>query len=229
VAALAWFALAIPAAGAEVVEERLSDEFAKTHWAYPERAESVLSAPAAGATRVGALRMSTELHAPEVYVVLTRRTIGAEVWLQVRLPMRPNGRVGWVPQDALSPLHVTFTSLTINVAKRRATLYESGKRIWSAPVGVGKPGTPTPRGRFWIRQRLHLNGRGGVYGAYAFGTSAYSEKLTDWPGGGVIGIHGTNQPGLIPGAVSHGCVRVRNPQIRDLRRLMGIGTPVWIR
>jgi lipoprotein-anchoring transpeptidase ErfK/SrfK len=44
----------------------------------------------------------------------------------------------------------------------------------------------------------------------------------------VVGIHGTNQPGLIPGRVSHGCVRVRNTQIRKLRLLMGLGTPIRI-
>ncbi|MGZ5310042.1 MAG: L,D-transpeptidase, partial [Solirubrobacterales bacterium] len=69
---------------------------------------------------------------------------------------------------------------------------------------------------------------GGPYGPLAFGTSAYS-RLSDWPGGGVIGIHGTNQPELIPGRPSHGCIRVLNPALRRLARLMPIGTPVWIR
>jgi hypothetical protein len=36
------------------------------------------------------------------------------------------------------------------------------------------------------------------------------------PGGGVIGIHGTNQPYLIPGWPSHGCIRVANRPIRRL-------------
>jgi lipoprotein-anchoring transpeptidase ErfK/SrfK len=62
----------------------------------------------------------------------------------------------------------------------------------------------------------------------AFGTSAYS-VLSDWPGGGVVGIHGTNQPGLLPGRVSHGCIRVPNAKIARLARLMPIGTPVRIR
>ena len=143
--------------------------------------------------------------------------------------MRPNGQVGWVPEDALDALQVTHRSLTIALRRRRATLFERGKAIWRAPVGIGKKGTPTPRGRFYVRERLPLGRPGGVYGSFAFGTSAYSPKLTDWPGGGVVGIHGTNQPRLIPGAVSHGCVRVRNPDIRGLRRLMGLGTPIWIR
>jgi lipoprotein-anchoring transpeptidase ErfK/SrfK len=70
---------------------------------------------------------------------------------------------------------------------------------------------------------------GGIYGVYAFGTSAYSPTLTDWPGGGIVGIHGTNQPALIPGRISHGCVRVRNRDITRLRRMMPLGTPVLIR
>ena len=66
------------------------------------------------------------------------------------------------------------------------------------------------------------------YGPLAFGTSARSETLTDWPGGGFIGIHGTNRPGILPGRVSHGCVRVPNANIIKLARLMPVGTPLTI-
>jgi lipoprotein-anchoring transpeptidase ErfK/SrfK len=45
----------------------------------------------------------------------------------------------------------------------------------------------------------------------------------------VIGIHGTDQPQILPGYVSHGCVRMRNSSVLRLRRLMPIGTPVAIR
>ena len=68
-----------------------------------------------------------------------------------------------------------------------------------------------------------------VYGTRAIGTSAYAPTLSDWPGGGVVGIHGTNQPGLIPGRVSHGCVRGRNKAIKGLYRRIRIGTPIHIR
>jgi lipoprotein-anchoring transpeptidase ErfK/SrfK len=67
------------------------------------------------------------------------------------------------------------------------------------------------------------------YGPVAFGTSARSEVLTDWPGGGFIGIHGTNEPQLIPGRISHGCIRLRNSDILRLSRLMPVGTPLTIR
>ena len=67
------------------------------------------------------------------------------------------------------------------------------------------------------------------YGPVAFGTSARSAVLTDWPGGGFIGIHGTDSPELLPGRVSHGCIRMRNDDIRRLWRLLPVGTPITIR
>jgi lipoprotein-anchoring transpeptidase ErfK/SrfK len=45
----------------------------------------------------------------------------------------------------------------------------------------------------------------------------------------MIGIHGTNEPSLIPGRISHGCIRMRNHRIRRLARLMPVGTPLTIR
>jgi lipoprotein-anchoring transpeptidase ErfK/SrfK len=59
--------------------------------------------------------------------------------------------------------------------------------------------------------------------------SARSATLTDWPGGGFVGIHGTNQPEILPGRVSHGCIRLRNPDILRLASLMRVGTPVTVR
>jgi lipoprotein-anchoring transpeptidase ErfK/SrfK len=67
-----------------------------------------------------------------------------------------------------------------------------------------------------------------VYGPNIFFTTAYS-SLPDWPGGGIVGIHGTNQPGLVPGRPSHGCIRLRNSDIKRLARLMPVGTPLLIR
>jgi lipoprotein-anchoring transpeptidase ErfK/SrfK len=62
----------------------------------------------------------------------------------------------------------------------------------------------------------------------AFGTSARSAVLTDWPSGGFIGIHGTDYPELIPGRISHGCIRMRNSDILRLGRLMPVGTPLTV-
>jgi len=206
----------------------LSDEQATTRWAHAQETTAIRAEPRGTAQTIAKLRFLTEDKAAEVYIVLDGRIDSSgRTWLHIRVPVRPNGRTGWVLEDAVSQLYVVRTQLVIDRRKLRAKLYRKGTQIWSAPVGVGKDGTPTPRGDFWIRERLKGLGGGNAYGPWAFGTSAYS-NLSDWPGGGVVGIHGTNEPGLIPGRPSHGCVRVRNDKIRQLARLMPIGTPVRI-
>ena len=206
-------------------DELLSDERTVTRWAHPAERAAVRVAPSRGARQVARLRFFTEDRRPEVYLVLASRRAGGATWLHVRVPMRPNGRTGWVRASALGPLHVVRTQLVVDRRALRATLYRRGNVIWTSVIGVGAPGTPTPAGRFYVRERLR--GMGGAYGPWAFGTSAYS-TLSDWPGGGVVGVHGTDRPELLPGRVSHGCVRVPNRRIARLARLMPIGTPVHI-
>ena len=111
----------------------------------------------------------------------------------------------------------------------RITLVKRGRTVFSAQIGVGESRWPTPRGEYYIRSRLTGYGAAGsFYGPLAFGTSAHSDQLTDWPAGGIVGIHGTSLPQLIPGRISHGCVRLRNPDILRLDDLMPVGTPITI-
>jgi lipoprotein-anchoring transpeptidase ErfK/SrfK len=79
-------------------------------------------------------------------------------------------------------------------------------------------------GRDFFVQGRYLPGDP-FFGPFVLVTSAYS-KLSDWPGGGLAGIHGTDQPGLLGQAVSHGCVRVSNAVALELERLAPLGTPV---
>ena len=102
----------------------------------------------------------------------------------------------------------------------------SGRRVLlRTRVAVGAPGMETPLGRFYVQAKFRPTAP--VLGAFGFETSAYS-KLSEWPGGGIVGIHGTNTPELLGQAVSHGCVRVANEAILRLRDLVPVGTPIEI-
>ncbi|HEY5197817.1 MAG TPA: L,D-transpeptidase [Solirubrobacteraceae bacterium] len=208
----------------------LSNETTFTRWAYVAWQAQIRSSPLNAAPVIGSLHTITEERTSTVYEVLSRWVDPhGEAWLRIRVPLvRDAALRGWVPASSLGTLHLIHTALQINTETLRATLYSDGHVIWSAPVGIGKPGTVTPHGHFYVREGLKLGTATSIYGVYAFGTSAYSATLTDWPGGGVIGIHGTNQPELVPGRPSHGCVRVRNPSMLELSHLMPLGTPVWI-
>lgn len=208
---------------------QLSDGHSFAHWAHSVQRAAVRRSPSPSSRRVARLQLQTEDGFPEVYPTLRRFTDRrGHDWLRIRIPGRPNGRTGWVRATALGPLYRVRTRLVVDRRKLHATLYRSGRRIWRSAIGVGAATTPTPAGRFWIREKFKVANPGGSFGPRAFGTGGYS-VLSDWPGGGVIGIHGTDQPSLIPGRPSHGCIRVPNRAIMRLAKLMPIGTPVGIR
>jgi hypothetical protein len=150
-----------------------------------------------------------------------------QTWYHVRLPILPNNSTGWVPRSALGNLFLVHTHLYVNRETQTAVLKRDGRTIFTTKVGVGKPYWPTPRGQFYIRDKL-TNFNNPFYGPVAFGTSARSAVLTDWPGGGFVGVHGTNQPYLIPGYISHGCIRVPNDKIVQLARLLQVGSPLTV-
>ena len=150
-----------------------------------------------------------------------------ETWYRVRLAILPNNSTGWVRSTALSKLKILTTHLYIDLAHKRATLKRLGRTVYQTPIGIGLPYWPTPRGEFYILSKFRGFGDP-FYGPVAFGTSARSPVLTDWPGGGFVGVHGTSLPQLIPGAVSHGCIRMVNASILKLERLMPVGTPMTV-
>jgi lipoprotein-anchoring transpeptidase ErfK/SrfK len=148
-------------------------------------------------------------------------------WYRVKLPMRPNGMVGYVrPDDVL--VQKVRTRIIVDVSARELTFYRADKRVLVTPVAVGSPSTPTPIGRFYVNQRLVPTDPGGPFGPAALGVSAFSDVLTGWVQGGPIGIHGTNAPWSIGRAVSNGCIRVPNATLTRLFAGTPGGTPVII-
>jgi lipoprotein-anchoring transpeptidase ErfK/SrfK len=145
-------------------------------------------------------------------------------WFKLNLPMRPNGTVGWIPA-ASAALKPTQSRIVVHRGLKRIALYRGSKRLLHAKVAVGAPGRETPLGEFYVTARFVPDDP--FLGSYALETSAYS-RLTEWPGGGKVGIHGTSKPWLLGKAVSHGCVRVSNQTALALRRLAPVGTPISI-
>ena len=229
-ALIALTALALPAAGqsARVKSQLLSRPGFTSTWAYLESATDAYASPSKHSRVLGYLGLTTQDGTSELMLEQQRVLVRGSWWVQVRLPLRPAGQLGWVAQRVLGAPQRVDTYVVVSTEKMTLTLYRNGKAIFSTRVGTGKASTPTPHGQFYIRDRLTGFPPGSIYGPLAFGTSALSNVETDWPGGGVIGIHGTDEPSLIPGHPSHGCIRVPNWEIVKLARLLPIGTPVTI-
>jgi lipoprotein-anchoring transpeptidase ErfK/SrfK len=150
------------------------------------------------------------------------------LWLLVRVPGRPNGRAGWVRRPALGGYARVTTRLHVDRARRVLTLTRNGTVLVRSRVAVGLPRSPTPAGRYIVRSRIRNLGGDPLYGPVAFGLTAIAVRQSDWPGGEWVGIHGTDRPHLIPGRVSRGCIRVRNPTALRLWRALPVGTPVVV-
>lgn len=162
---------------------------------------------------------------PQVVFALERRR-GADGgwWYRLEVPMRPNGTTGWIRAAAaeVKPVHVT---VVVHRSARRLEILRDGRRLYGTAAAVGMPGAETPLGSFYVTARFWPTDS--FYGPFALETSAYS-RLSDWPGGGVVGIHGTSLPQLLGQAVSHGCVRVSNAAALVLERLVSVGSAIRV-
>src|SRR3954447_2003534 len=153
--AAALVAAAPAGASAKPSLTKLSDEQRVTYWAHAVTRWPVRRRHDGRSHGIVRLHYDTEDHFREVYLVLARYVdADGRRWLRVRLPMRPNGRVGWVRRQALGRLHMVRTFLEVDRSRVPGRLFRRGGVIGRARVGIGRPGAPTPPGRFWIREKF---------------------------------------------------------------------------
>jgi lipoprotein-anchoring transpeptidase ErfK/SrfK len=123
--------------------------------------------------------------------------------------------------------------LVLKLRERRVYAYQGDKLLASFPVAIGKKGWETPKGSFQILQMV----RNPIW------QNPWNNKIVPagprnplgerwigfWTDGkNTIGFHGTQGEHLIGRAVSHGCVRMRNKDIKKLFELVQLGTPVIV-
>jgi lipoprotein-anchoring transpeptidase ErfK/SrfK len=147
------------------------------------------------------------------------------VWYKVRLPVRPYGRTGWVRADGVEAFSVR-ERVIVDRSARRLSVYRGARRILQTRVAVGRAGRPTPLGRFYVAAK-YAPTRTALVSAYALELSAPA-GLSDFPGGGVVGIHGTPATYSIGKAASNGCIRVFPRVALALKRLVPLGAPVRV-
>jgi lipoprotein-anchoring transpeptidase ErfK/SrfK len=185
-------------------------------------------APAESAHEITSFAQTNEQGAHQVFDLLGQVTgRDGEVWYRALLPLRPNGRTGFIPARSLR-LSQTLYRLEVDRLRLKLTLWNGCQIAGRYPIGLGTKDTPTPVGTFYLVALVKPPTDGSVYGTYAYGLSAYSDALTNWTGGGIIGLHGTNDPSSIGERKSHGCIRMQNRDIEHLVKILPLGTPIEI-
>lgn len=106
--------------------------------------------------------------------------------------------------------------IIVDLSQRMLYLLDNNIVVRGFPVGIGTMLTVTPVGEYTIINKQP--NPGGPFGAFWMGLSKPH-----------YGIHGTNDPSSIGHMVSHGCIRMYNPDVLSLAALVPIGTQVTIR
>jgi hypothetical protein len=164
-----------------------------------------------------------------VLPVLGASGVGNDRWLLVRLPGRPNGRIGWIRAWHVG-LEQTPWHIVVSTASRTVSVYRAGRRVRSFRAIVGAGATPTPGGEYFVEETV-AEAPSAPGAPFALALSARSAVLQEFDGGpGQIAIHGlANIGGTLGTAVSHGCIRLGLASLRWLARRIDPGTPVTIR
>jgi hypothetical protein len=158
-------------------------------------------------------------------------------WLQVLLGSRGAGAAvndhrAWVPAARVEVRRTTWR-VEVSLADRRLVVLRDGRLQRSTRVVVGAPSTPTPTGRFAIYERARQPDPRAFLGPWALHLTAHSEVLDDYGGGpGRVAIHGRDGASLadpLGSARSHGCVRIPDPVVSWMARVLPVGTPVVVR
>jgi L,D-transpeptidase catalytic domain len=159
-------------------------------------------------------------------VVATRRGR----WLAVTEAGIGNNRVVWIDAQAGGVRYArTPLQLVVDVSRRTLEVRRNGEIVRRLSVAVGRPGSPTPTGRFSVTDKLNGGSFSASYGCCILALSATQPNLpAGWTGGNRIAIHGTLSPDF-GRAASAGCVHARDRDLRYLMRIVPLGTPVVIR
>ena len=150
-----------------------------------------------------------------------------QIWANIE----PIGEVGPRTQEALTNAIAEYSltsvpvvapppgdlRIVIDMDKRTLTVLVDDKPYKTFPCAVGKSSTKSPVGD-WAIIHKGTNWGGG------FGTRWMGLNVP-W---GIYGIHGTNKPGSIGTAASHGCIRMFNRDVEQLYPWVKIGTRVSI-
>jgi lipoprotein-anchoring transpeptidase ErfK/SrfK len=128
--------------------------------------------------------------------------------------------------NAVSAPVATEHRIVVSIPDRTLAVVENGRVVLKFRVSVGAPESPSPAGEFRVINRVSNP----VYYHPGEVIPAGPDNPVGprWIGLNIkgYGIHGTNEPRLIGRDVSHGCIRLRNRDVKKLFARVRVGDVV---
>lgn len=189
----------------------------------PMTAIEVWAGPDDAVPSLWQLAIPTEFGGPRTFLVLSE----TEDWVEVKVPVRPNGSTGWVRKSDVS-FTLSTMRIEVDVSDRTVVILDGDTPVFETVGAVGRDAYPTPVGEWFLRDAIAWDPNS-VYGPWVLALSAFSEQIDEINGGqAVVALHGTSQPDKLGSAVSLGCVRLSNDDITTVASLVPVGSPVII-
>jgi lipoprotein-anchoring transpeptidase ErfK/SrfK len=142
------------------------------------------------------------------------------------------------PKVATSDLAARLgTAIIVDRSAFRLTLYKRLKPAKTYSIAVGQVGLETPAGLYHIQNKAvnpawsvpNSDWAGDLAGTVVPGGAPDNPLKARWMGiFAGAGIHGTDAIGSIGSAASHGCIRMRIPDVIELYDKVPVGAPVYI-
>jgi lipoprotein-anchoring transpeptidase ErfK/SrfK len=207
----------------------------------PQRHEARPAEPTRTGTLVAAVRPGHRLalhlrpNGHSVGVLSSRTVYGSRLtmpvvrmhgdWLGVMTAAMPNGHIGWVKAHAgaLAFGRVRL-ELEADLSRQMLRVWSHGRVVRRIRVGIGRPGSATPTGRFSITDKMPGWSLGSGYGCCLLALSgSQPNPPPGWSGGARLAIHGGGY-----GPVSAGCLHASTADLRYLMRVVRLGTQIVI-
>jgi len=171
------------------------------------------------------LSPKTEWGSDRVFSVVLRRGD----WVAVQAPELGNGELAWLPANR-ARLDCVRWSMHADLSRRLLYVRRDGDTVRRFNIAIGRPGNPTPKGRFSVTDKLRVSDKGSPYGCCVLALSGHQDRLpAGWLGGDRLAIHATKELSSLGNPASLGCMRITSVQARWLIKTIPLGAPLFVR
>jgi L,D-transpeptidase ErfK/SrfK len=190
------------------------------------RSDWFLSISVSGAIALLGLQYNAQAQVPSAEGVA--QTAYSRLVLEPRLPI-----IELPPLRADLPNPSSEVRLVLRLGERRVYVYRGNEVEVSYPVAVGREGWETPTGTFQVSDMVRNPGWTNPFTRELVPpgpTNPLGERwIAFWTDGkDYIGFHGTPNRESVGRAVSHGCIRMLNEDVRQLYDMVAPGTQVIV-